>query len=172
MSLRESSVFHHVYLQTVTKYSKHIHSECSFPNWKSVNLPLFHFSSNHAVATVSLGFGTPDDRRAHTAATLLVPTTHQWQLTNPRAGSNSPHSVKHKTWRPFTVKHQNLLEKGGSARHMFSKWQGLLITQRNTSEAMWSRTSDGLKCVCCGSERRKWEKLSDYSSSQNSNPDQ
>lgn len=94
----------------------------------SETYPLCLFSSNYAVATVSLGFDAPDDQKAHTTKTLLVLNTHQWQLSNPPAGSNSPQSVKHQNWRAFTVKHLKLLETG-CAWHMLPKWQGLLITQ-------------------------------------------
>lgn len=45
------------------------------------------FSSNHAVATVSLGLDVPDKQKAHTIETLLVPNTPWWQLSNPRRGS-------------------------------------------------------------------------------------
>lgn len=86
------------------------------------------FSSNYAVATVSLGFDPPDDQKTHSSEILLVLNTHQWQLSNPPAGSNSPQSVKHTTWKAFTVKHLKLLETG-CARHMLPKWEGLLITQ-------------------------------------------
>lgn len=70
----------------------------------------------------------PDNQKTHTTETLLVLNTHQSQLSKPQAGSNDPQSVKHKTWRPFTVKHLKLLEIGHT-RHMLTKWRGLLITQ-------------------------------------------
>lgn len=74
------------------------------------------------------GLEALDNQRAHKTETLLVLNSHRWQLSNPPAGSNGLQSVKHKTWRPFTVNHLKLLETG-RARHMLSKWQGLLITQ-------------------------------------------
>lgn len=86
----------------------------------SASLPLCPFSSNRVVATVSMGLDAPDNQKAHTTETLLVLNTHQSQLSNPQAGRNGPQSVKHKTCRPFTVKHMKLLETG-RARHMLSK---------------------------------------------------
>lgn len=70
----------------------------------------------------------PDNQKAYTTEPLLVLNTHQSQLSNPQAGSKGPQSVKHKTCWAFTVRHMKLLETG-HARHMLSKWQGLLITQ-------------------------------------------
>lgn len=87
---------------------------------KSVTMLLCPFSSNRVVATVNLGLDAPDNQKAHTIETLLVPNTHRSQLSNPQAGSYGLRSVKHKTLRPFTVKHLKLLEKG-CARHMLSK---------------------------------------------------
>lgn len=105
-------------------------------------------SSNHAAATVSLELTAPDNQKSHTTETLLVQNTHRQQLPNPPAGSNSLQSVKHKTWRPFTVKHLMLLEIG-SARHMLSKWQGLLITQEVRQRRCEAEPLNSLN-VCCG----------------------
>ncbi len=65
------------------------------PPYMSATLLLCPFSSNHAVAAVSLVLDAPDNQRAHTTETLLVPNTHRSQLSNPQAGSNGLQSVKH-----------------------------------------------------------------------------
>lgn len=128
---------------------------CAVSSFMSAGLPLRPFSSKRVVVTVFLcRLDAPDNQKAHPTETLLVPTTHRWQLSNPQAGSNSRHSVKHKTWRPFTVKHQKLLETE-SARHMLSKWQGLLIT----SEEMWSLWSAKV-CLLWFSVKEESESIS------------